>query len=110
MCVKHEYQQKSHRNAESIGQAGVCACREPPLIRFDPRLGETPMRLAARVLPHPESHFSAVLDHHYPQVVTFSLYACSPVNSRQEFRSETRKSSSESDDEDALRFARGSSR
>ena len=74
------------------------------------RPGEPPMGLAAWVRPHPESHFSAVLDHHYPQVVTFSLYACSRVNSRQEFRSETRKSSGESDHEDALRFARGPSR
>src|ERR1700731_2510508 len=35
------------------------------------------------------SHFSAALDQHYPQAVMFSLYACSRVNSRREFRSET---------------------
>jgi hypothetical protein len=58
---------------------------------------------------HPTSHFSAVLDQHCPQAVTFSLYECSRVNSRREFRTETGKSSSESDDEDALRCARGSS-
>jgi hypothetical protein len=45
---------------------------------------------------HDISHFSAVLDQHYPQTVMFGLYECSRV-------------SSESDDEDALRFARGSS-
>jgi hypothetical protein len=39
----------------------------------------------------------------------FSLYECSRANSRRQFRAETRKSSSESDDEDALRCARGSS-
>src|SRR6202035_2932452 len=35
------------------------------------------------------SHFSAALDQHYPQAVMLSLYACSRVNSRREFRSET---------------------
>jgi hypothetical protein len=43
------------------------------------------------------------------KAVMFSLYECSTVNSRREFRTKTRKSSSESDDEDALRFARGAS-
>ena len=43
------------------------------------------------------------------KTVTFSLYECSTANSRREFRTMTRKSSSESDDEDALRSARGSS-
>src|ERR1700687_489257 len=65
--------------------------------------------LAAWVRSHPTSHFSAVLDQHYPQAVKINLYGSSTANSRRKFRSETRKSSSESDDEDALRFARGSS-
>jgi hypothetical protein len=43
------------------------------------------------------------------KTVTFSLYECSTVNSRREFRTKTRKSSSVSDDEDALRFARRAS-
>jgi hypothetical protein len=43
------------------------------------------------------------------KTATFSLYECSTANSRREFRTRTRKSSSESDDEDALRCARGSS-
>src|ERR1700692_144416 len=50
------------------------------------------------------SHFSAALDQHYPQAVMFSLYACSSVNSRREFRTGTRKSSRESEDGDALGF------
>src|SRR6266436_1436404 len=65
--------------------------------------------LAAWVQSYPTSHFSAVLDQHCPQAVTFSLYECSTANSRREFQTKTRKSSSESDDEDALRCARGSS-
>jgi len=69
----------------------------------------TPIGLAAWGQSHPTSHFSAVLDQHCPQAVTFSLYECSTVNSRREFRTETGKSSSESDDEDALRCAWGSS-
>src|SRR5437667_5839651 len=40
------------------------------------------------------SHFSAVLDQDYSQAVKFSLYECSTANSRREFRTETRKSSS----------------
>lgn len=65
--------------------------------------------LAAGVRSHPISHFSAVLHQHYPQVVKINLYQSSAANSRREFLSETRKSSGESDDEDALQFARGSS-
>src|SRR5258708_14127962 len=40
------------------------------------------------------SHFSAVLDQHCPQAVKFSWYESSTANSRREFRTETRKSSS----------------
>src|SRR6266436_5536725 len=40
------------------------------------------------------SHFSAVLDQHHPQAVKFSLYESSTANSRREFRTETRESSS----------------
>ena len=93
--------------------ASVCACCRPPGGEAEParqqRLSKTPIGLAAWGQSHPTSHFSAVLDQHCPQPVTFSLYECSRVNSRREFRTETRKSGSESDDEDALRCARGSS-
>src|ERR1700687_6147345 len=65
--------------------------------------------LAAWVWVHTSSNLSVVLDQHYPQAVKINLYGSSTANSRRKFRSETRKSSSESDDEDALRFARGSS-
>src|SRR5712691_17671 len=51
------------------------------------------MEHAARARPRPTSHFSAVLDQHYPQAVKFSLYESSTANSRREFRTETRKSS-----------------
>src|SRR6266436_86883 len=40
------------------------------------------------------SHFSSVLDQHCPQAVKFSWYESSTANSRREFRTETRKSSS----------------
>src|SRR6266403_4190048 len=49
---------------------------------------------AAPVRARPTSHFSAVLDQHYPQAVKISWYECSTANSRREFRTETRKSSS----------------
>src|SRR5258707_14642368 len=48
---------------------------------------------AAPVRARPTSHFSAVLDQHYPQAVKISWYECSTAKSRREFSAEARKSS-----------------
>src|SRR6202051_141639 len=85
----------------------------PYAVSIAPRLRHTPApdcgcgRSGAGTVGQATSHFSAVLDQHYPQAVMFSLYACSSVNSRREFRTEMGKSSTESDVGDALRSPRG---
>ena len=111
--LKLQYERKCCQNAEKIGRERLRLLQAATRCEAEParqqRLGETPIGLAAWGQSHPTSHFSAALDQHCPQAVTFSLYECSRVNSRREFRTETRKSGSESDDEDALRCARGSS-
>src|SRR5258705_9755589 len=48
---------------------------------------------AAPVRARPTSHFSAVLDQHYPQAVKISWYECSTANSRREFWAGNRKTS-----------------
>src|SRR5882757_2551387 len=53
-----------------------------------------------------KSHFSAALDQHYPQVVRFSLCEFAPAFAA-EISDGDEASSGESDDEDALRSARG---
>lgn len=110
--LKLEYERKWHQTANKIVRE-YCACCKPQQGTerrpFD-NDGSAKRRWVMRQgSAHTTSHFSAALDQHYPQAATFSLYECSKANSRREFRTETRKSSSESDDEYALRFARGSS-
>src|SRR5450631_1719735 len=63
--------------------ASVCACCIPQQNTKPSPLKTTARRTAGgacgRGSAHATSHFSAVLDQHYPQAVTFSLYACSRV-------------------------------
>jgi hypothetical protein len=102
----------SRRNTiQNAGNAGASTRRVAKIYKMP---AEVPLlsrlrTVISRLSASPTSHFSAVLDQHYPQEVMFSLYACSRVNSRRQFPTEPRKSSSESDDGHALRFARGSS-
>src|SRR5258706_10326096 len=49
---------------------------------------------AAPVRARPTSHFSAVLDQHYPQAVKISWYECSTANSRRGFLTGARKNHS----------------
>jgi hypothetical protein len=102
--LHHGHVRKCNRNTvrECFGQ------QSGAVGRFDHMGGETSMASWRTDSASDKSFFCRTGSTLSP-ASNVQLYACSRVNSRLEFRSETWKSSGESDDDDALRFAWGSS-